>query len=118
MVDTKKVQEKSSEALYAALGAGDAAAEWLRDYTKPEGFKSFWTGRRQRLVKEYRTMARRGHKVAERMRHHELVTKTEEQTKVARERIGSAVGTVRKTVRPSASKVEKAPAKPEVKKAG
>ena len=105
MVDTKIAQEKSREALYATLGAGDLAvekakdaAEWIRYYYTPAGFRKFWTTRRKRAEKTFAQLSERGRKLATSVRSSAPVKRAGEQTKTAQSQVKAAATSVRKAL--------------------
>ena len=105
MIDTKMFQDRSREALYASIGAGSFLAEkardaagWVRDYSTPEGFRTFWRSRRKRAEKAYADLAIRGRKLADGIQRSAPVKRAEEQTKVAQRQVKAASTSVRKAL--------------------
>jgi hypothetical protein len=105
MIDTKMLQDRSREALFASIGAGSLlvekardAAVWVRDYSSPEGFRTFWQSRRKRAEKAYVDLAIRGRKLADGIQRSVPVKRAGEQTKVAQRQVKAAATSVRKAV--------------------
>jgi hypothetical protein len=105
MIDTKTVQEVSVETMYASLGAGQVVfekakgfADWARSYSTPEGFRAFWTTRRERALRTYSDLARRGRKLARSIGGSAPVKRAEAQTRTARSQAMAAATSARKAV--------------------
>ncbi|MBI4259907.1 MAG: hypothetical protein HY658_05020 [Actinobacteria bacterium] len=105
MVTTKQTENKARGALYAGLGAGQlalekarGAADWMRDYATPSGFRAYWSKRADRAAKTYSSLAVRGRKLARSMAKSAPAKRAGEQTKVARTQIKAAATSVRKAL--------------------
>jgi hypothetical protein len=109
MVDTKTVQAKAREAMYASLGAGQVlvekakgSAEWIRSYGTPAGFREYWAKRGTRVTKAYAELAERGRKLSGGIGRSAPVKRAAVQTKTARTHVKAATTSVRKAVGESA----------------
>lgn len=105
MVDTKTAQEKTREALYASLGAGQVVAEkardsvrWVRYYYTPSGFRQYWGKQRKQVAKGYGRLVHRGRKLAHGVTSSGPAKRAAEQTKTARTQVKAAATSVGKAV--------------------
>jgi hypothetical protein len=105
MIDTKTLQDRSREAMFATIGAGSLVAEkardaavWVRDYSTPQGFRSFWRSQRKRAGKAYAGLAIRGRKLTDGIQRSVPVKRAGEQTKVAQRQVRAAATSVRKAL--------------------
>ena len=105
------IQNITTEALDAAIGAGDLAVEKAKDLAgnlREFDARSFWSARQRRLRKTYRQLVQRGSKLRRQIKSSPPVKRAAEQTTVARRQVKAAATSVRKAVDESAEATKSA----------